>query len=54
MARRINRLVYKTVFVLGVLASLAFAHNTAAHPCTGASVGAGGMCVSTSWAGGAS
>lgn len=45
MARRINRLVYRTIAVCAVLAGLAFHHNHTTHPCGPTQVGAGGMCV---------
>lgn len=45
MGARINRLVYRTVFVCGVLAALAFAHNHVTQPCRAGQIGAGGMCV---------
>ncbi|MDZ5443778.1 hypothetical protein U2F26_13700 [Micromonospora sp. 4G57] len=53
MAAFVDRLVKRTVLLCAALAGLAFMANHHDHPCTGASVGAGGMCVSTSWAGGA-
>lgn len=53
MARRIDRFVIRGVLVLTALAGLAAFHNHKTHPCTGEQVGAGGMCVSTSWTGGA-
>lgn len=50
MGARINRLVYRTVAVAAVLAGLAFHHNHTTIPCGPNAVGAGGNCVSTSWA----
>lgn len=53
MAARINRLVVRTVLVCTALAGLAAMQNHHDKPCTGEQVGAAGMCVSTTWAGGA-
>ncbi|MDG4798992.1 hypothetical protein [Micromonospora sp. WMMD980] len=53
MSMMIDRLVKRTVLVCAVLATLAFGVNHHDHPCTGQQVGAGGMCVSTAWTGGA-
>ncbi|WFE46296.1 hypothetical protein [Verrucosispora sp. WMMD1129] len=52
MAAAINRWVVRTVLVCTALAGLAAYHNHTTQPC-GDKVGAGGMCVSTTWAGGA-
>ena len=46
LSRRIDRLVARTVLVCAALAAFAFMHNHVTQPCTGAQVGAGGMCVS--------
>ncbi|MFV2102796.1 hypothetical protein [Micromonospora sp. LOL_024] len=53
MAGFINRLVARTVLVCAALAALAAMQNHHNEPCTGEQVGAAGMCVSTTWAGGA-
>ena len=53
MAARVNRWVARTVLVCAALAGLAAYHNHVTQPCTATEVGAVGMCVSTTWAGGA-
>lgn len=53
MTRRIDRLVVRTVLVCAALAVTAFFHNHVTKPCAADEVGASGMCVSSTWAGGA-
>ncbi|MEU5965967.1 hypothetical protein ABZ777_32580 [Micromonospora parva] len=52
MSMMIDWIVKRTVLVCAVLAGLAAFHNHTANPCP-PDLGAGGMCVSTSWTGGA-
>lgn len=49
----IDRLVKRVVLVAAAMAVCAFYANHTTHPCAADQVGAGGMCVSTNWAGGA-
>lgn len=51
MRGMVDRLVARTVLMCAALAVLAAGYNHTTQPCTGDQVGAGGMCVSTSWAG---
>ncbi|MFF5201768.1 hypothetical protein ACFY3B_19415 [Micromonospora parva] len=50
MRGMVDRLVARTVLVCAALAVVAFAYNHTTQPCASNEAGAGGMCVSTSWA----
>lgn len=51
--RRIDRLVYRTILVAGILAGLAAYSNHTTYPCGPDQVGAVGMCVTVPFGGAA-